>query len=246
MILNSMIPAPACALNCDGFPPRLLAVNPAMAGNVAFDPVAKNVLIGSGPWKCGNSPGNDLNSSCTTTHTQSANSYTFVRNGKGIMPGFPGTYFRSSGFLAAWLWSGDISPGTYNFSAAKACFGVTPLDPLSASPPASACGRWQQGIGTNGATTPAGTGGCPGAPNTAPCGIPVGSDQLSIVRLYININWVYPYVWNSVEAPQGIIPLDPVLYAGSGGTLKPASGTGGVGCSNPYSPTSTTPGGYDC
>src|SRR5438552_674376 len=45
MILNSMIPAPACALNCDGFPPRLLAVNPAMAGNVAFDPVAKNVLI---------------------------------------------------------------------------------------------------------------------------------------------------------------------------------------------------------
>ncbi len=156
----------------------------------------------------------------------------------GITPGFPGDYFRSSGFLATWLWSGDIAPGVNNFSAAKACFGVTPLAPLAASPP-TGCGLWQQGIGTNGATTPAGTGGCPAGPT--PCGIPVGSNQVSIVKLYININWVYPDVWNSVSPPNGIIALDPVLYAGSAGTLSPATGTGGVGCTSAY-----PNGGYDC
>ncbi len=247
-IPNSTIPAPTCALNC-GFPGKVMWVNPA-AASFSFDPVANNILIGTGPWQCGNSPGSGANSgSCTTTHTQGANSYTFVRNGKGITPGFPGDYFRSSGFLATYLWSGDgiCTPaaqtcGTNNFSAAKQCFGVTPLTPLGSVPDINAafpsdCAHWQQGIGTNGATTPAGTGGCPGAPNTSPCGIPVGANQLSIIRLYLNVNWVDPFVWNSVNSPLGIIALDPVLYEGAM-MLNPASVNG---CSSPY-----PSGGYDC
>jgi hypothetical protein len=211
----------------------------------SFDPIANHILIGSGPWSCGTGPG--LGQACTPGGVQNpgiGSSYSLQRNGQGVHPGFPGDYFRSSGFLAEYLWSGDISPGINNFSAAKICFGVTPLDPLSASPPASSCGHWQQGIGTNGATTPAGTGGCPAG--TTPCGIPVGSNQVSIVKLYINVNWVFPDVWNSLSPPQGITPLDPVLHVGGGGALvsaaaiNPATGL-------PYGCGSAYPiGGYDC
>jgi hypothetical protein len=226
--------APLCAM-CASF----MNADATKTGAL-YDPIASHILVGSSAWTCGAGAG--LGQNCAPGNIMNpgtGQSYTLQRNGKGVTPGFPGDYFRSSGFLATWLWSGDISPGVNNFSAAKACFGVTPLDPLSASPPASACGRWQQGIGTNGATTPAGTGGCPAG--TTPCGIPVGSNQVSIVKLYININWIYPDVWNSVNPPNGIIALNPVLYAGSSGTLSPASGTGSVGCSAAY-PT----GGYDC
>jgi len=141
--------------------------------------------------------------------------------------------------LATSLWSGNIAPGILNFSVAASCYDHGPLDPLSASPPASACGRFEQGIGANGATTLAGTGGCPAG--GSPCGIPVGAIQVSIVHLYIDIDWVSPDSWNSVSPPIGIVPLDPVLYAGSAGALSPATGAGGVGCASAY-PT----GAYDC
>jgi hypothetical protein len=344
----------------------------AVKTTALYDPITNHIFIGSGPWTCGTGAG--LGQACTPGMVQNpgvGQSYTLKRNGLGITPGFSGDYHRGSGFLATFLWSGDLAPGVNNFSAAKACFAVTPLSPLSASPP-SMCGHWQQGIGTNGATTPAGIGGCPAG--TTPCGIPVGAVQISIVKLYVNINWFYPDLavpancsgqvclsfdplikfidtpaattanyalgtWtpgktvvydkdsngvydvgvDSVIAgpgaigatncsggtqiclsldphlkfidpgattanaagtwafgktvvydtepptgdglydaqdlviagtgpppPFGIIPLDPVLYAGSSGTLSPATGTGGVGCANPYNPTSTTSGGYDC
>src|SRR6266566_4511060 len=231
-------PAQAALSGAASFVANLMNVDAVKTGAL-YDPIAGHILIGSGPWTCGTGAG--LGQNCAPGNIMNpgtGQSYTLQRNGLGITPGFPGDYFRSSGFLATWLWSGDIAPGVNNFSAAKACFGVTPLAPLAASPP-TGCGLWQQGIGTNGATTPAGTGGCPAGPT--PCGIPVGSNQVSIVKLYININWVYPDVWNSISPPNGIIALDPVLYAGSAGTLSPATGTGGVGCASAY-PT----GGYDC
>src|SRR2546427_2986473 len=232
-------PAQATLSGAASFVANLMNVDAVKTGAL-YDPIAGHILIGSGPWTCGTGAG--LGQNCAPGNIMNpgtGQSYTLQRNGLGITPGFPGDYFRSSGFLATWLWSGDISPGVNNFSAAKACFGVTPLDHLAASPPTSSCGRWQQGIGTNGATTPAGTGGCSAGPT--PCGIPVGSNQVSIVKLYININWVYPDVWNSVSRPNGIIALNPVLYAGSAGTLSPATGTGSVGCTSAY-PT----GGYEC
>jgi hypothetical protein len=208
-----------------------------------YDPIANHILIGSSAWTCGTGAG--LGQNCAPGGIQNpgtGQSYTLQRNGLGITPGFPGDFFRSSGFLATYLWTGDLPGGVNNFSAAKACFGVTPLTPLSSVPPAvNSCAHWQQGIGSNGATSVPGVNGCPGAPNTTPCGIPVGSNQVSIVKLYININWVYPDVWNSANPPNGIIALDPVLYAGSGGTLSPAAGTGSVGCASAY-----PAGGYDC
>jgi len=207
-----------------------------------YDPIHNQILIGSGAWTCGTGTiASGLGRACAPGNIQNpgvGQSYTLQRNGKGTAPGFLGDYFRSSGSLATWLWSGDINPGPYNFSIAKACFGAAPV-PLGPTPDASSCAHWQQGIGTNGATTPPGTGGCPAG--SSPCGIAVGSTQLSIVKLFINIDWVYPYVWNSANPPNGIVGLDPILYAGSGGTLYPAAGNGSVGCASPY-PT----GGYDC
>jgi hypothetical protein len=233
------LPAVCSLSGCASFVANLMNVDATKTGAL-YDPIKDHSFIGSSAWTCGTGAG--LGQNCAPGGIMNpgvGQSYTLQRNGLGITPGFPGDYFRSSGFLATYLWTGDLPGGVNNFSAAKACFGVTPLDPLSASPPASACGHWQQGIGTNGATTPAGTGGCPAG--ATPCGIPVGSNQVSIVKLYININWVYSDIWNSANPPNGIIPLDPLLYAGSGGTLSPAAGTGSVGCASAY-----PAGGYDC
>ncbi len=237
----SCAPPAVAALNgASSFVANLMNADATKTGAL-YDPIKDHIFVGSGAWACGTGAG--LGQNCTPGGIMNpgvGQSYTLQRNGKGVTPGFPGDYFRGSCFLATWLWSGDILVGVGNFSAAKQCFGVTPLEPLSASPPVmyGACGHWQQGIGTNGATTPAGTGGCP--TGTTPCGIPVGSNQLSIVKLYINISCVFNY-YLSYTTPFGMVALDPVLYAGSAGTLSPATGTGSVGCASPY-----PIGGYDC
>jgi len=231
-------PATCFLTGCASFSANLMNVDATKTGAL-YDPIKDHILIGSSAWTCGT--GSGLGQNCAPGGIQNpgtGQSYTLQRTGLGIAPGFPGDYFRSSGFLASWLWSGDISQGVNNFSGAKQCAGVAPV-PLGPIPVASDCAHWQQGIGTNGATTPAGTGGCPAGGSQ--CGIAVGPNQVSIVKLYININWVYPDVWNSATPPNGIIALDPVLYSGSAGTLSPAAGTGGVGCASAY-----PAGGYDC
>jgi hypothetical protein len=230
--------------------PMMMNVDASKTGAL-YDPIKDHILIGSSAWSCGAGAG--LGQNCAPGNIMNpgtGQSYTLQRNGLGITPGAPGDYFRSSGFLAEWLWTGDgiCTPaaqtcGVNNFSAAKQCVFLAPA-PLGAIPDINAvfpndCAHWQQGIGTFGATTPAGTGGCPAG--TTPCGIPVGSNQISTMKTYINVNWIYPDVWNSVNPPNGIVALDPVLYAGGSGTLSPSSGTGGVGCASAY-PT----GGYDC
>src|SRR5438128_5919229 len=222
-----------------------------------FDPISSHKLVGSGPWTCGT--GSGLGQACAPANVQNpgvAQSYSFLRNGRGIAPSFPGDYFRSSGNLALWLWAGGPNLSSNWFSIVASCFNAAPV-PLGPVPGVSSCAHWQQGIGVNGATTQAGTGGCPSGPS--PCGIPVGTNQLSIVKwMSVPIDWLgsstgSASTWNTTP-PQGIIALDPLLYAGNApatlttgypsfiaGHAQVLSPASLVGCASPY-PT----GGYDC
>ena len=222
-----------------------------------FDPIANHILIGSGPWTCGS--GSGLGQACSPGNVQNpgvGQSYSLQRNGKGIAPSFPGDYFRSSGNLALWLWAGGPNLSSNWFSIAKSCFGAAPVT-LGSTPTVSSCAHWQQGIGTSGATTAPGVGGCPSG--TTPCGISVGTNQLSIIRLYsVPIDWLgavngNALTWNATP-PQGIIPLNPILYAGNApnplptgypgftpGAAQKLAPASTVGCASPY-----PIGAYDC
>src|SRR5438132_999092 len=236
-----------------GFPTSPLNAD-ATKVDATYDPIANHILIGSSAWSCGTGPG--LGQACAPGNVQNpaiGQAYTLQRIGRGTAPSFNGDYIRGSGKLALWIWSGDRGVGAndaINFSIAKACFGLPPV-PLRPVPLTSDCAHWQQGIGTNGATTTNASD--PSCPAGSTCGIRVGAVQLSIVAIYYGLNWVSPDDWASTP-PQGIIPLNPTLYAGNapnplpagypvfipGGeqTLAPASL---AGCSSPY-----PIGGYDC
>jgi hypothetical protein len=115
-------------------------------------------------------------------------------------------YFRSSSDLALYIWSleNDINP-ILAVSFVASCYGQ-PVNPNSQ------CAHWQQGIGAS------------------PTGV-VGINQVSVVELRYNLNWINPFEWLT-SPPLGIAALPPILYEGSV-TLNPASV---AGCPN----------GYDC
>jgi hypothetical protein len=83
-------------------------------------------------------------------------------------------------------------------------------------------------------------GGCP-ASASGGCWEPEGSTQIGIVALRVGLGWVAPFNW-ALSPPTGIAPLPPVLHEGSI-AFNPSSI---AGCTNPYSSTSPTSGGYDC
>lgn len=163
-----------------------------------YDLVANGIFIGSGPWVCQSSTG-AIGSGCTTTGTQrvaSGGSWTFRRFGFGTFPGGSlNTYFRSSGNLALWIWTGntgDFSRDFLNFGVAALCFGN--------NPPPLRCGPLPYGIGNPTGST--------GAPAT------VGIGQVSIVQRFVGVNWVSPYDWRTIS-PQGIGTFPPVLHEGN-------------------------------
>jgi len=197
-----------CSLSCATFGASLMTVNPADT-SATFDPIANHTFVGSGPWQCGNvtSSGSGLCSSSGTQNPPTGGSYTLTRFGNGLPPASStsGIYFRSNGDLALYIWSqeNDVIP-IQAASAVDLCFGL-PVGPGS-------CSHWQQGIGAS------------------PTGV-VGINQVSIVFLRYNTNWVAPFEWTT-SSPLGIGAFPPILYEGSV-TLSPASV---VGC----------PTGYDC
>ena len=207
-----------CALTCV-FSPSNMNVDPAKI-SASYNPISNGILIGSGPWQCGDSSG-VLGSACTPLGqlNPSLGGYTLTRFGEGQAPAssLSSIYFRSAGNLALYIWSqntGDITRDFLDFSVVAACVGK-PVDPLGST---NACGHFQQGIGANGGP------------------VPVGIIQVAIVNRWVGLNWVSPYNW-VVSPPLGIAPPPPVLYEGSA-TLNPASI---AGCSNAY-----PLGGYDC
>jgi hypothetical protein len=185
----------------------------------SYDPLASGTLVGSGPWEC---TGPSLGGGCSSSqHTSvpAGGTYNLQRYGIGIAPGNSLIdYFRSSGNLALWIWSGDIgvfSQDFLNFAHAALCFGQ-PIPPPS-------CNMWTMGIGN-----PTGSASSPAV---------IGLIQVAIVQRFVGVSWVAPYDWRTAPPP-GIATFPPVLYEGTF-TLNPATL---VGCNLSYN----NGGGYDC
>lgn len=226
-----------CALTCT-FGAGNLNIDTSKI-TATYDPIKNGILIGSGPWQCGN--GSNLGSACTTGGVQNpqvGQSYTLTRFGNGFQPAssISGMYFRSNGNLALWIWSqntGRFTQDFLNFGVVAACFGLPPQPLPGPGVIRTGCAHFQQGIGANGVTTPGGTDGCP---VSSTCGIRVGINQVAAVNRFVGLNWVSPFDWAS-SPPLGIVPFPPVLHEGSA-TMSPASL---LGCSSAY-----PSGGYDC
>src|SRR5947207_13898242 len=114
--------------------PNIVTVGGTRADSPTFDPVTNNLLIGSSASTCQRlgAPGpttvGTIGGGCSVDNTQSPafglNDFTLTRTGctltsTGTTCGVAGSntdYFRSSGALASYVWSGDIGSGSTDFS----------------------------------------------------------------------------------------------------------------------------------
>jgi hypothetical protein len=152
----------------------------------------KCVTTGTGASAPHNLGCNFDSSVCTPTDTTHV---CYVQSPPG---GSLNSYFRSSGNLALWSYSGDrgdFSKDFLNFGAVSLCFGK----PVGTA----GCTVWQHGIGGSAS------------------GTQVGLTQVGIVQRFVGINWVAPYDWTA-SPPKGIATFPPVLYEGAA-TLNPCS-----------------------
>jgi len=173
--------------NCVGAfgSPNVAVVNGVPADSPAFDPIANNFLIGSGPYTCqsiggtGHPAVGTLGGGCSIDNTQAPafglGDFTLTRTGctltgTGTTCGIAGSssdYFRSSGALAKYIWSGDIgSGGDFN--------RLLTVNSCHSTNPSANCPHWAQGIGNPGGT---GTN-------------PVGLSQRAIVNSLRSISWI--------------------------------------------------------
>jgi hypothetical protein len=208
-----------------------------------YDPVASGTLIASGAWMCVSSTG-VRGQGCSATGKQnpdpSTAGYTLTRFGTGHAPGssLTDSYFRSSGTIALWFWSGntgDFGKDFLNFGVVAKCVNA-PLNTVG-------CTQWQQGIGgeLNGSPTPVAP-----IPQASIVARFVGVDMVSVAADLVNgPNPTAP--WTSTAIPMLAVGSAnsfngfpaPVLYEGTQ-TLNPASAATG-GCASGY-----PAGGYDC
>jgi hypothetical protein len=187
-----------------------------------FDPLGAGIFIGSGPWVCKNPTTGIVGGGCTSTGVASpppGGTYTLSRFGTSspVAAQFH-EYFRSSGTLAQYIWTGDTGdPVTdpINFAHVASCFG---------QPAGTAgCYRWQTGIGRS-------ANGCV-LQRTGVTLCVVGLDQTLTIQRFLFVNWVSPFN-AATNAPDGMAPYsystDPitgnrlVLYEGAN-TLLPCS-----------------------
>jgi hypothetical protein len=127
------------------------------------DVMANNLLIGSGPYTCqsiggtGHPAAGTLGGGCSVDNTMSPVSglgdFTLTRTGCTIstgttcgVAGSSSDYFRSSGALAAYVWTGDIGSGSADFSK------VLTVNSCHSATPSPNCPHWAQGIGNPGGT----------------------------------------------------------------------------------------------
>ena len=166
--------------------PNIVTVGGTRADSPTFDPVTNNFLIGSSAFTCqsiggtGHPTVGTIGGGCSVDNTQSPafglNDFTLTRTGctltsTGTTCGVAGSntdYFRSSGALASYVWSGDIGSGSTDFSK------VLTVNSCHSTSPSANCPHWAQGIGNPGGT---GTN-------------PVGLSQRLKVNSYKGVSWI--------------------------------------------------------
>ncbi|OLE83778.1 MAG: hypothetical protein AUF79_18155 [Crenarchaeota archaeon 13_1_20CM_2_51_8] len=144
--------------------PSIISVGGTRADNPTFDPVTNNFLIGSGSYTCqsiggaGHPAVGTLGGGCSVDNTDAPGfglgDFTLTRTGctltsAGTACGAAGSssdYFRSSGALSKYIWSGVIGSGSADFSK------VLTVNSCHSSSPSAACPHWAQGIGNAGGT----------------------------------------------------------------------------------------------
>jgi hypothetical protein len=216
-----------------------------------YDPIGNGILIGSSMFQCAaipglpNPTGAPVGGGCTSTGFENpgvSGFYQLTRNGAGTTPGTAAPsakYFRSSGTLAVYIWSGNNGGSTHDFinsSTVAFCFQKIVGT--------SGCTQWQKGI-----------------VNPSASGAPVGFLQVSGVSSFQGVQWTGPFNWLpgityaccpfTANAPTGVAPLPLTLYegisTGNSGNLFTANTpqvllpAAVAGCTSAY-PT----GGYDC
>ncbi len=144
--------------------PSICTIGGVSCASPTFDPVANNLLIGSGAYTCqsiggiGHPAVGTIGGGCSVNNTMSPpsglNDFTLTRTGctltaSGTSCGVAGSssdYFRSSGSLASYVWTGDIGSGSADFSR------VLTVNSCHSSSPSPNCPHWAQGIGNPGGT----------------------------------------------------------------------------------------------
>src|SRR5439155_1437883 len=167
--------------------PSITSVGGVRADSPTFDPMANNFLIGSGPYTCestggtGHPPAGTIGGGCSIDNTQyppfGLNDFTLTRTGctltsTGTTCGIAGSssdYFRSSGALANYIWSGDIGSGSADFSK------VLTVNSCHSSTPSANCPHWAQGIGN---------------PSLTSTSNPVGLSQRLKVNSLKGVSWI--------------------------------------------------------
>ena len=161
---TSIVNAPEDACVGTFTSPNIVTVGGIRADSPNFDPMANNFIIGSGPYTCESVGGSGhpvigtIGGGCSIDNTQAPsfglNDFTLTRTGcaltsTGTICGVAGSsndYFRSSGALAKYIWSGDIGSGSADFSK------VLTVNSCHSSTPSANCPHWTQGIGNPGGT----------------------------------------------------------------------------------------------
>jgi hypothetical protein len=172
--------------------------------NPAFDPLGTGTFIGSGPWVCSSPTSGIVGGGCTSTSVANpppGGTYTLLRFGTSspVPPQFS-AYFRSSGMLALYLWTGNIGDPVadeINYAHILSCFGA----PAGTGP----CSHWQKGIGASATGV-------------------IGLDQIINTQRFVFVNWVSPFNV-ATNPPHGMAQMaqwPPVLYEG-GLTLNPCN-----------------------
>src|SRR5207244_7479676 len=137
-------------------PPCITPCSRTRSHNPTFDPMTNNLLIGPGPYTCesiggtGHPPAGTIGAGCSIDNTQyppfGLNDFTLTRTGctltsTGTTCGIAGSssdYFRSSGALANYVWSGDIGSGSADFSK------VLTVNSCHSSTLSAICTHWTQ------------------------------------------------------------------------------------------------------
>ena len=167
--------------------PSIATVGGIRADSPTFSVIGNNFLIGSGAYTCqsiggtGHPPVGTLGGGCSVDNTDTPagglNQYTLTRTGcistsTGTSCGAAGSssdYFRSSGALAKYIWTGDVGSGSADFSK------VLTVNSCHSSTPSINCPHWAQGIGN---------------PSLTSTNNPVGLSQRLAVNSLKGVSWI--------------------------------------------------------